>query len=518
MARGSPLLSLAAGLGTGYLNTKKQIAEQARIDEDRAMQREERQLRLDDARQLRNQNAAVATAGKPIGVQEVAGTDMAPGEMGPSQTAPTLGGFKVGGSSYLDRAQADTAAAAENTPEAQTGRIAAAYRANGAPEKALTLENSYQDQRRKREAEEREAADAALKKKIYSLKTPDELASFVSEFPHDGHGGGLKTKVLMSPDSKSWQVQVSKPDGSTSVLPQTYSNDGNGLLRAQIDLEGTFKPEQRKEFYKWDMEQGAKAEKAKADATHQTGMLGAATTNAAANMIRAQRTGGGDGGGTKAPSGYRFAGDGKTLEAIPGGPADKGSNNSKPLPGSVLKQLQEVRDGSTTMSSLNDSFKDNFAGKGVLGMMAEAQLGASANMGVDKDSVDWWKNYRKTAELVQRHEMFGASLTTGEQDAWRSADIGPSMNKDVIKRNLKTRAELARKVLENSRQDFIDAGHSEDRVNAIADRGRAPTKALAPMPANNAAKEPSLPKVGVVDSGYRFKGGDPSDPKNWVKK
>lgn len=491
MARGSPLLSLAAGLGTGYLNTKKQIAEQARIDEDRAMQREERQLRLDDARQLRDQNAAVATAGKPIGVQEVAGTDLAPGEMGPSPTAPTLGGFKVGGSSYLDRTQANAAAATENTPEAQTSRIAAAYRANGAPDKALTLENAAFTQKIAKEKYTQDQKDRASKYKqeglidaAKALRAGDAAGVFQAfnaggdfklggqpeitredrEVPGIGKIPTYNAKVrVLGPDGKVQERVINSHDLSMSLMP----------FEKTLDFLG-------------------KSAKDASDSKYKAGMLGAAQKNADAAMIRAQRPGGGEGGGTKAPSGYRFAGDGKTLEAIPGGPADKGSNNSKPLPGSVLKQLQEVRDASTTIGNLNDAFKDNFAGKGVLGMGAEAQLGASANLGADKDSVDWWKNYRKTAELVERHAMFGASLTTGEQEAWRSADIGPGMNKDVIKRNLKTRAELSRKVLENTRQDLVDAGHSEDRVNAIADRGRAPSKALAPMPTSKSALQQGM--------------------------
>ena len=164
----------------------------------------------------------------------------------------------------------------------------------------------------------------------------------------------------------------------------------------------------------------------------------------------------------------------------------KGPADGKALAGPVLKQLQETRDNAATISNLNQSFKDDFASKGLFGVGAEAQLGASANMGVDKDAVEWWKNYKKQSELVERHALFGASLTPGEQDSWRAADIGPGMNKDVIKKNLETRAALSKRVFENTRQDLIDAGHSDSRINAIASRG-------APAAPVDAASHASLP-------------------------
>ncbi len=168
----------------------------------------------------------------------------------------------------------------------------------------------------------------------------------------------------------------------------------------------------------------------------------------------------------RAPSGYRWNASGN-LEPIPGGPGDK---KDKPLAGAVLKQIQETRDNAKTIANLTSSFKDDFASKGILGIGADAQMSASATFGKDKEAVAWWKNYKKQSELVERHAMFGASLTPGEQESWRSADISPGMDADVIKTNLQTRAELAKNMLETTRQDFIDAGHSEERVNSIAGR------------------------------------------------
>jgi hypothetical protein len=36
-------------------------------------------------------------------------------------------------------------------------------------------------------------------------------------------------------------------------------------------------------------------------------------------------------------------------------------------------------------------------------------------------------------------------------------------------------------------------------------------------PTAAAAATTTSPKVGAIDDGYRFKGGDPKNPKNWEK-
>ena len=142
----------------------------------------------------------------------------------------------------------------------------------------------------------------------------------------------------------------------------------------------------------------------------------------------------------------------------------------KPIPGPALKQITEARDNAATLNRLTAEFKPEFGGKGLYGLGAEMGMSIKGNVGVDKDAVAWWKNYRKQSELTERHALFGATLTQAEQGAWRSADIAPGMDAAVIERNLAERAALSKKVFENTRQDLIDAGYKKERIEAIADR------------------------------------------------
>ena len=168
-----------------------------------------------------------------------------------------------------------------------------------------------------------------------------------------------------------------------------------------------------------------------------------------------------------------------------------GGGSGKPLPEPVRKVIVEARDNAATMDRMKATFKPEFAGKGVLGLGADLQLDASARLGADNESVQWWKNYRKQAQLVERHAMFGASLTTGEQAAWASADISPGMDAKVIEENLATRAALTKKVLEFTRQDMIDSGHSEKRVSSIAGRaGLEPAPPDTPQRKSGQVEQP----------------------------
>lgn len=158
---------------------------------------------------------------------------------------------------------------------------------------------------------------------------------------------------------------------------------------------------------------------------------------------------------------------------------------AKPIPARVVQDLQDARDSAATMDALGAEFKDEYAGKGVIGVGSDLQLDIASRLGVDKGSVLWWKDYRKMVELVERHAKFGASLSKAEQASWRSADINPGMDSEIIKKNLATRSSIAKKVLENTAQDAIDSGHAEDRVQAIANRtGAAATLKTDSVPSD----------------------------------
>lgn len=225
---------------------------------------------------------------------------------------------------------------------------------------------------------------------------------------------------------------------------------------------------------------GAQAGQAKASAAEH--YAGAGLKNAQRNEV----VNGPKGVLVQTDAGPVFA-DPRTGKAVPvvGQDGNPVAAQSKPLRDSVLKQLTEVRDNAVTIGNLARNFKDEYGSKGVLGFGGDASLATKGTFGVDGDAVEWWKNYRKQAELVERHALFGAALTPGEQQSWQSADISPGMSPKTISRNLKTRAALAEKMFRNTQQDLIDAGNDPARISKIAARmDQQPAASAAPAGRN----------------------------------
>lgn len=161
----------------------------------------------------------------------------------------------------------------------------------------------------------------------------------------------------------------------------------------------------------------------------------------------------------------------------------------KPLPPAVVKTLTEARDNAVTMDRLKTSFKAGYGGKGLYGIGADTSMSVKGYLGADQNSVAWWKDYRKNAELTERHALFGAALTPTEQASWRSADISPGMDSEVITTNLATRAALTKKIAAAAADDMVDAGHNEGRVRAIAGRGEDKPAAANAGAYSDAGKE-----------------------------
>jgi hypothetical protein len=142
----------------------------------------------------------------------------------------------------------------------------------------------------------------------------------------------------------------------------------------------------------------------------------------------------------------------------------------KPVPQSIMKELGEAQDRAASMGELVRTFSPDYSG-----LTMGARTRAGSYLGTDADAVEWWKNYRKQSELTERHALFGASLTAGEQAAWASADIGPMTDPKVIQRNLATRAKLAAKVYATQRERAIRSGY-KGVADAFDEPATAPTR------------------------------------------
>jgi hypothetical protein len=134
---------------------------------------------------------------------------------------------------------------------------------------------------------------------------------------------------------------------------------------------------------------------------------------------------------------------------------------NKPLPSSVHKELSEAESNASAISQLRSTFDDNYSG--LKATLRNTVAPYDPTNTLDDSGAQWWKTYKKQSSLLERHAMFGASLTQNEQAAWNSADINERMTPATIRKNLAVRERLAAKVYANGVDRYEKGGYPQVR-------------------------------------------------------
>lgn len=181
----------------------------------------------------------------------------------------------------------------------------------------------------------------------------------------------------------------------------------------------------------------------------------------------------------------------------------------RPLPANIVTKLSSDSGKLANLGELQRSFQNDFAGSG-FGGGAENLAGRLGLPGATPGQAEWWQQYDRYKNEV-RNELFGASLTEGEQRAFEAADITPNMGPEVLRRNLAKQSEVIQKGLERQARTWGAQGYNREAIREATgvDVGavRAGAGGDIPRPTTQAAFD-ALP-VGAIyidpDDGRQYR-------------
>lgn len=139
---------------------------------------------------------------------------------------------------------------------------------------------------------------------------------------------------------------------------------------------------------------------------------------------------------------------------------------SKPISTTVMKDLSSLRNQVEMLKHVASQFKDEYGGLIAGGIAGTIGGYLPKSVGGDRyrEATDWWKAYENLVALVERHEKFGATLSSKEQAAWTRATIGPGMSSDTIRKNLAIRLAIAISVYNRAVEQYDAAGHEASKA------------------------------------------------------
>jgi len=165
-----------------------------------------------------------------------------------------------------------------------------------------------------------------------------------------------------------------------------------------------------------------------------------------------------------------------------------------------VERITKIDDSLGVQNRLLETFKPNYAGYKVKFAGDIANTIASTFGGENEAQADWWKSYDAN-DTIARNALFGASLTEGEEKAWKATTVEISMTPQMIERRMKERAALIEAKRKTTIENLGKANFNVDNFQA------APSNfSLAPVAA---------PPVAALKEGHvtTFKNG-----QQWILK
>lgn len=139
-------------------------------------------------------------------------------------------------------------------------------------------------------------------------------------------------------------------------------------------------------------------------------------------------------------------------------------------PAAALRQgdsdkLRAAVDQFTSFTNVNDAFVDDYGGNWAGSLENTAQRYSPVEVGTPGQA-EWWAGVNEIDNII-RNNLFGASLTQGEKQAYARTTISPGMRADQIRANLERREEIMRGALARYVNGLKAGGWNEQEIDAL---------------------------------------------------
>lgn len=149
-------------------------------------------------------------------------------------------------------------------------------------------------------------------------------------------------------------------------------------------------------------------------------------------------------------------------------PTAAATSGGKALPQGTVEKLGKKANRLSNLQDLSARFADNFAGN-VKGGSIENTLGrlGGESLGLaTPGQADWWQQYDRYKNEV-RNELFGASLTAGEQAAFEAADVTPNMDPKKVRSNIAKQSQIIESALRREGRTWAAQGYNRDAIEEV---------------------------------------------------
>lgn len=137
----------------------------------------------------------------------------------------------------------------------------------------------------------------------------------------------------------------------------------------------------------------------------------------------------------------------------------------KPLPGTLGKDLMQLRDSTDGVKAALDSYQPGFGGfgRGLINVIGSTSLGSAHA----KEAQNWWANYGRGFTLDEMNRLYKSRLTTNEMEIFRKYHITENMSDAQIQQNLTQIHALLAKKLTLHGAELANQGYSPEGIKTI---------------------------------------------------